>query len=86
MSVEETELGLELKMFKSRVNLDVAVYRKLTTDQIVNATISDASGFTGTQINSGESENKGIEIMLNLIPVTTANFEWNFTLQGIQQN
>jgi TonB-linked SusC/RagA family outer membrane protein len=65
MSVEETELGLELRMFKSRVNLDLAVYRKLTTDQIVNATISDASGFTGTQINSGKSENKGIEVMLN---------------------
>ena len=82
MSVEETELGLELKMFKSRVNLDLAVYRKLTTDQIVNATISDASGFTGTQINSGESENNGIELMLNLIPVSTANFEWDFTFTG----
>ncbi len=87
MSVEETELGLELKMFKSRVNMDVAVYRKLTTDQIVNATISDASGFTATQINSGESENKGIEIMLNLIPVTTANFEWRLYIYGcLQQN
>ena len=82
MSVEEIELGLELKMFKSRVNMDVAVYQKLTTDQIVNATISDASGFTGRQINSGESENKGVEIMLNLIPVTTANFEWSFTFTG----
>ncbi len=82
MSVEETELGLELKMFKSRVNLDVAVYRKLTTDQIVNATISDASGFTSTQINSGQSENKGIEVMLNLIPVSTDNFEWDFTFTG----
>jgi hypothetical protein len=69
-------------MFKSRVNLDVAVYRKLTTDQIVNATISDASGFTATQINSGRSENKGIELMLNLIPITSENFEWNFTFTG----
>jgi TonB-linked SusC/RagA family outer membrane protein len=82
MSVEETELGLELKMFKNRVNLDVAVYRKLTTDQIVNATISDASGFTGTQINSGRSENKGIELMLNVVPIATNNFEWDFTFTG----
>jgi TonB-linked SusC/RagA family outer membrane protein len=82
MSVEETELGLELKMFKSRVNLDVAVYRKLTTDQIVSATISDASGFTATQINSGRSENKGIELMVNLVPVTTTNFQWDFTFTG----
>jgi TonB-linked SusC/RagA family outer membrane protein len=82
MEVEETELGLELKMFKSRVNLDVAVYRKLTTDQIVTATVSDASGFTAKQINSGESENKGIELMLNLLPVATDDFEWDFTFTG----
>ncbi|HEX5168602.1 MAG TPA: SusC/RagA family TonB-linked outer membrane protein, partial [Cyclobacteriaceae bacterium] len=82
MSVEETELGLELKMFNNRVNMDVAVYRKLTTDQIVSATISDASGFTNTQINSGESENKGIELMLNLVPVSTNDFQWDFTFTG----
>jgi hypothetical protein len=82
MSVEETELGLELKTLNSRVNLDVALYRKLTTDQIVSATVSDASGFTTTQINSGQSENKGIEIMLNLIPVQTNNFQWDFTFTG----
>lgn len=82
MTVEETELGLELKMFDSRVNLDLAVYRKLTTDQIVNAQISDASGFTSTRINSGESENKGVELMLNLIPVSTTDFQWDFTFTG----
>jgi TonB-linked SusC/RagA family outer membrane protein len=82
MSVQETELGLELKTLNSRVNLDVAVYRKLTTDQIVSATISDASGFTTTQINSGQSENKGIELMLNLIPVQTNDFQWDFTFTG----
>ena len=82
MTVAETELGLELKTFNNRVNLDVAVYRKLTTDQIINATISDASGFTGTQINSGQSENRGIELMLNLVPVTSNNFVWDFTFTG----
>jgi TonB-linked SusC/RagA family outer membrane protein len=82
MRADETELGLELKMFQSRVNLDVAVYRKLTKDQIVNATISDASGFISSQINSGKSENKGIEVMLNLVPVSTDNFQWDFTFTG----
>ena len=71
-----------MRMFNERVNVDVAVYRKLTTDQIVNAQISDGSGFTGTQINSGESENKGIELMVNLIPVTNTNFHWDFTFTG----
>ncbi|MDH4294812.1 MAG: SusC/RagA family TonB-linked outer membrane protein [Cyclobacteriaceae bacterium] len=82
MTVAETELGLELKMFDSRVNLDLAVYSKITTDQIVNAQISDGSGFTSTRINSGKSQNKGFEMMVNLIPVTTTNFQWDFTFAG----
>ncbi len=82
MSVDETEFGLELKTFENRLNLDLAVYRKLTTRQIVEATISDASGFTSTKINSGQSENKGIEMMLNIVPVKTAAFQWDFTFTG----
>ena len=82
MNIKETELGLELKMLNGRVGLDVAVYRKLTTDQIVSVQISDASGFTSTKLNSGQSENKGIELMLNLVPVKTSNFQWDFTFTG----
>jgi TonB-linked SusC/RagA family outer membrane protein len=77
--VAETEIGLELKMFKSRVNLDVAAYRKITTDQIVAVQISDASGFVNTRINSGKSRNLGWEALLNLIPVQTKKFSWEFT-------
>ena len=54
-------------MFKNRVNLDIAVYKKITTDQIVHVQISDASGFVDTRINSGKSENNGFEVLLNLI-------------------
>lgn len=82
MRTSETELGLELKMFNNRVALDVAVYKKITRDQIVNAQISDGSGFTTTRINSGRSQNKGIEVMLNLVPVQTTNFQWDFTFTG----
>jgi TonB-linked SusC/RagA family outer membrane protein len=77
--VAETEVGLELKMFNSRVNLDLALYRKITTDQIIQVQISDASGFVNTLINSGKSSNKGVEALLNLVPVRTKNFSWEFT-------
>lgn len=77
--VSETEIGMELKLFKSRVNLDVAVYKKITKDQIVQVQVSDASGFLNTRINSGESSNKGFEAMLNLVPVQNKNFTWQFT-------
>ena len=82
MRTSETELGLEMKMFDNRLSLDLSVYRKITTDQIVQAQISDASGFVDTRINSGKSENKGIELMVDIVPVRTADFQWDFTFAG----
>ena len=82
MRTSETELGLEMKMFDNRLGIDLSVYRKITTDQIVQAQISDASGFIDTRINSGKSQNKGIELMVNIVPFKTANFQWDFTFAG----
>ena len=74
MRIAETEAGLEMRMLDNRLGLEVSVYRKLTTDQIVSAQISDASGFIDTRINSGQSENKGIEMLLNIVPVRSNDF------------
>ena len=82
MSVTETEVGLELKMFGNKVNLDVAAYRKITEDQIVPVQISDGSGFTNTRVNSGKSRNQGFELMVNFVPVATSKFHWDFTFAG----
>jgi TonB-linked SusC/RagA family outer membrane protein len=79
MTVDETEAGIDVKLFDGKVNLDVAVYRKLTTDQIVSSQISDGSGFLTTLVNSGKSENKGIELLLNLVPIRNQDFQWDFT-------
>jgi TonB-linked SusC/RagA family outer membrane protein len=79
MQVDETEIGLDVKLFDGKVNLDVAAYRKVTTDQIVQAQISDGSGFLNTLINSGKSENKGVELLLNIVPISNQDFQWDFT-------
>lgn len=79
MRISEAEAGIELKMFNSRVNLEVTGYHKITKDQIVRAQISDASGFIDTRINSGTSRNVGVEALLNLVPVKTQKFTWEFT-------
>lgn len=82
MRASEKEAGIELKMFNNRVGLDFAVYQKITTDQIVSAQISDASGFTSTLINSGRSRTNGAEALLSLVPVKTSDFQWDITLNG----
>ncbi|MBO0934850.1 SusC/RagA family TonB-linked outer membrane protein [Fibrella aquatilis] len=78
----EAEIGLELKLFNNRVGLDVAVYNKITSDQIVSAQSSDASGYTSTLINNGQSRNQGVEVLLNLGVLRLNNFSWDITLNG----
>ena len=80
LRVAESEVGLELKMFKSRVGLDISYFYKITNDQILAAQISDASGFTNKLINIGESMNKGLEVQLTLSPVRAKNFKWDVNL------
>ncbi|MCR9062958.1 MAG: SusC/RagA family TonB-linked outer membrane protein [Cytophagales bacterium] len=82
MRSAEKEAGLELKLFKNRVGLDIAAYEKITTDQIVSAQVSDASGFVTTLINSGESQTRGFEWLLSLNPVSTGNFRWDILFNG----
>ncbi len=82
MRVSETEIGLEMRMFQGRVNLDLAAYNKITNDQIVSAQISDGSGFINTSINSGRSSNKGLEMLLSVVPVETDNFTWESSFNG----
>ncbi|MEO5999762.1 MAG: SusC/RagA family TonB-linked outer membrane protein [Chitinophagaceae bacterium] len=79
MRIAETEIGLEFKMFNNRLAIDVAAYRKITSDQIVQAQISDASSFIDTRINSGQSRNLGVEGLVTIVPVQSKNFTWEFT-------
>lgn len=82
MRTSEAEVGLELKMLNNRLGFDLAAYRKITTDQIVSAQISDGSGFVNTLINSGKSRNQGVEALINAVPVQTSALSWEATLNG----
>jgi TonB-linked SusC/RagA family outer membrane protein len=82
MEVAETEVGLELKMFDSRLNLDLSAYRKITTNQIVRIQVSDASGYVDKPINSGKSRNVGIEMLLNWVAVKRKDFTAELTING----
>lgn len=79
MRVAETEVGLELKFLNNRIGIDAAYYNKITSDQIVAAQVSDASGYVNTLINSGQSRSSGIELLLTGSPVRSANFSWDIS-------
>nr|WP_320118721.1 SusC/RagA family TonB-linked outer membrane protein [uncultured Marinifilum sp.] len=76
-TTDEFEIGLELNMFNNRLGLDLSYYDKKTTDQILSAEVSTASGVNYKYINAGEMSNKGLEVALFGSPVKKKDFEWN---------
>jgi TonB-linked SusC/RagA family outer membrane protein len=74
------EIGLEMAFFKNRLGFDVTYYKTNSIDQIINAEVSAASGYTKKWINAGEVENKGVELSLYGTPVRTKDFSWTINL------
>ena len=71
------EIGLELRLFKSRVGIDVTYYDVSSQDLILPVPVDPSTGFSFTRINAGEMTNKGFEATLNLTPVKTDDFSWD---------
>ena len=79
-STQSIETGLEMKFFKNRVGFDLALYKTNSKDQIMPVTLSQTTGYASRYVNSGEIENKGIELALNLVPVQTTSFRWDINV------
>ncbi len=80
--VSETEIGLELKTFNSRLNFDFAFYDKRTNDQILPVDLSASSGYGSTNVNIAKLKNSGVEVQIDGTPVRTINFSWNISVNG----
>jgi TonB-linked SusC/RagA family outer membrane protein len=72
----ETEIGLEMSMFKNRLGFDLSVYDKTSEDLITPVSITTATGFGAQWLNAGTVQNRGVELSLWGSPVRTSNFEW----------
>lgn len=70
------EIGVDARFLNGRLGVDVAVYDRKTTDDIVRASVSPATGFNFALLNVGEMRNKGIELLLTGVPVKTKDFSW----------
>lgn len=73
----EMEFGLETRFFNNRLSLDVSYYNAKIKDQILPLTIPASAGATSVLTNIGTLRNKGVEVGLNGIPVSTRNFRWD---------
>jgi outer membrane receptor protein involved in Fe transport len=78
---QELEAGTEMKLFNNRLSVDFSVYNKNTRNLITFASLDPATGYTGTNINIGRVQNKGIEAVINGDVLKTASgLVWSATL------
>ena len=75
-TVTEKEIGIELRLFNNKVLLDVAAFDKVTTDQILDVTISNTSGYTNAKQNKASLRNSGFETLIEVTPVEAGNLRW----------
>ena len=82
-SSEQYNLGLDLELFTSRLNLTVDVYQKNVDNLLITLPMPSYMGggswmgISEPWVNAGKIENKGVEIMLNTVNVTKGDFEWS---------
>ncbi len=74
-----SEFGIELGLFKRRVNFDFTYYSEETEDLITTLQVEDALGIGNRWINAGRLENKGIETTLNVKIFDKKDFSWDVT-------
>jgi hypothetical protein len=74
------EFGLDLRLFNNRVGIDFTYYNQSTSNQILPVEVSAATGFSSRMINAGEIQNRGMELMLNVVPVKVGDFIWNMDI------
>lgn len=82
LKVKEFEVGLETRMFNNRLNVDVAVYKKKTIDEILPIQISSSTGYTGAVVNLGQLQNQGIEWAVGGAVVKSSHFSWESSVNG----
>ncbi len=86
LTVTETELGIDFRVFNNKLGIDFTYYDQQTTDDILNATISRATGFGSTSVNLGKLQNRGIELLLSATPLKNNNLTWDLTVNLAKNN
>ena len=76
-TTDQFNIGLDIGLFKSRLNLTLDAYHKLTYDLLQNVNLPPSNGYSSRVDNFGEIENKGFEIGLQADLIKNNNFSWN---------
>ena len=72
-----TEYGFDLRFFDDKLNIDFTYYHAISDNQILALPIAASTGYTQQIVNGGRVRTNGVEVMLGVSPIRTADFQWN---------
>jgi TonB-dependent starch-binding outer membrane protein SusC len=78
-------VGVDFAIFKRRISGSVDVYTSKTKDLLLARDIPSVSGYLTTFQNIGETANRGLDININTINMTTRDFQWTTNLNAAWQ-
>lgn len=78
----ELNIGIDSRWWGGRLSFSAEYYNKKTTDLLMWQKVPSVLGVSSILTNVGSVSNKGFDIMLGGIPVSTKHFKWdiNYTL------
>ena len=76
-SLKQADVGLELGLFKERLQFTVDYYNKVTDDLLLARPLVGSSGFTAVNQNIGEISNTGWEFSVTATEFATKDFVWS---------
>lgn len=77
----EWNLGLDFGFLENRISGELNVYDRLSLNLLMERKLAVPTGWATMMDNVGSVSNKGIEVQLRTINISTSNFSWetNFT-------
>lgn len=78
----QTDIGLDMGLFRDRLFISADWYHKKTTDLLLNVQVPSSVGFSTALQNIGKVENKGIELTVNsrnIVGAFTWSTDFNFS-------
>jgi TonB-linked SusC/RagA family outer membrane protein len=74
------EFGLSTAFLKNKLSLDLACYRIIDENQIINLNVSEASGFQNRKVNGNQYTTDGLEVILGAQPIANKTLKWNMSV------
>jgi hypothetical protein len=77
-TTEQLNFGVDFSTSNDVLSGTIDVYNKSTKDLLQNSNIPPSSGFLNILVNKGSISNKGVEVALNFMPISTDDVELSF--------